>query len=109
MMKDCIKEAIAAFGKDTTRSATTPTKKNFFEIKENIGPLTDTDREIFHSVVAKLLYVSKRGRLDIQLPITFLCTRVFCSTEQDWSKLKCTLEYLQGTPLDKFMTFGADD
>jgi hypothetical protein len=80
-----------------SRSATTPTKRNLFEIKENSVPLTDADREIFHSVVAKLLYVSKCGRLDIQLPIAFPCTRVSCSTEQDWSKLKRTLEYLRGT------------
>jgi hypothetical protein len=107
VMKDYIKEAIAHFGEDITRSATTPAKRNLFEIKENSLPLTDAVREIFHSVVAKLLYVSKRGRLDIQLPIAFLCTRVSCSTEQDWSKLKRTLEYLRGT-LDKFVTFGAD-
>jgi hypothetical protein len=87
-MKDYIKEAIAHFGEDITRSATTPAKRNLFEIKENSVPLTDANREIFHSVVAKLLYVSKRGRLDIQLPIAFLCTQVSCSTKQDWSKLK---------------------
>ena len=65
-------------------------------------------RDIFHSVVAKLLYVSKRGRLDIQLAVVFLCTRVSCSTEQDWSKLRRLLEYLYGT-LDELLTLGADD
>jgi hypothetical protein len=108
MMKDYIKEAIAHLGEDITWSATTPAKRNLFEIKENGVPLTDAGREIFRSVVAKLLYVSKRGRLDIQLPIAFLCTRVSCSTEQDWSKLKRTLEYLRRT-LDESVTFGADD
>jgi hypothetical protein len=108
MMKDYIKEAIAAFGKDITSSATTPAKKNLFKIKESGAPLTHTDRKIFHSVVEKLLYVSKRGRLDIQLPIAFLCARVFCSTEQDLLKLKRTLEYLQGT-LEEFVMFGADN
>jgi hypothetical protein len=70
--------------------------------------LTDAEQEILHSVVAKLLYFSKQGKLDIHLPIAFLCTRVSCSTKQDWSKLKHTLEYLQGS-LDEFITFGADD
>jgi hypothetical protein len=83
-------------------------KKTLFEIDENSGALTEANRETFHSVVAKLLYVSKRGRLDIQLPITFLCTRVSCSTEQDWAKLKRTLEYLQGT-LEEFLTLWADN
>jgi hypothetical protein len=71
-MKDYIKEAIADFGESITRTATTPAKKTFFEIDESSGALTEADRETFHSVVAKLLYVSKRGRLDIQLPIAFL-------------------------------------
>jgi hypothetical protein len=70
--------------------------------------LIGDDRDTFHSVVAKLLYVSKCGRLDIQLPIAFLCTRVSCSTKMDWLKLKRVLEYLKGT-LDEFITLGADD
>jgi hypothetical protein len=55
MMKDYIKEAIAAFGKGITSSAMTPAKKNLFEIKGSSAPLTDTVREIFHSIVAKVL------------------------------------------------------
>jgi hypothetical protein len=70
--------------------------------------LSRDDSEVFHSIVAKLLYVSKRSRLDIQLATAFLCTRVSCSTEKDWAKLKRVLEYLRGT-LDEFLTLGADD
>jgi hypothetical protein len=70
--------------------------------------LSHRDGEVFHSVVAKLLYVSKRSRLDIQLAVAFLCTRVSESTEQDWLKLKRVLEYLRGT-LDDFLTLSADN
>jgi hypothetical protein len=73
-MKDYMKEAIADFGESITREAMTPAKKTLFEIDESSGALTEANRETFHSVVAKLLYMSKRGRLDIQLPIAFLCT-----------------------------------
>ena len=100
-MKEYIKEAISDFGQEITRSATSPAKRDLFEIKEESRDLTEKDREIFHSVVAKLLYVSIRGRLSIILPIAFLCTRVACSTEQDWTKLKRVLEYLNGT-IDDF-------
>jgi hypothetical protein len=62
---------------------------------------------IFHSIVAKNLYVSLRGRPDVQLPIVFLCTRVSKSTEQDWCKLKRVLEFLKGA-LDNRITLGAD-
>ena len=100
-MKECNKEAISDFGQEITRLATSPAKRDLFEINEDSGDLTEKDHEIFHSVVAKLLYVSIRGRLDIILPIAFLCTRVACSTEQDWTKLKRVLEYLNGT-IDDF-------
>jgi hypothetical protein len=107
-MKDYIKEAIRDFGETITKTATWPARKALFEIDEASGALTDADRDIFHSIVAKLLYVSKRGRLDIQLAIAFLCTRVSCSTKKDWLKVKRVLEYLQCT-LDEFVTLGAND
>ena len=107
-MKGYIKEAIAEFRGDISRTAATPAKKDLFMIDDASGPLTLADREIFHSIVAKLLYVSKRGRLDIQLAIAFLCTRVSCSTEEDWAKLKRVLEYLHGS-LDDVLIIGADD
>jgi hypothetical protein len=107
-MKDYIKEAIDEFGEDITRSAATPAKRDLFDIDENSGELTKVEGETFHSIVAKLLYVSKRCRLDIQLAIAFLCTRVSCSTEKDWLKLKRVLEYLRGT-LDEFLTLGTED
>jgi hypothetical protein len=107
-MKDYIKEAIADFGESIVRQAATPAKKNLFDIDEHSESLTSPERDTFHSIVAKLLYVSKRCRLDIQLAVAFLCTRVSCSTEKDWAKLKRVLEYLNGT-LDEFLVLGADD
>ena len=57
--------------------------------------------------MAKLLYLSKRGRPDIQLAIAFLTTRVSCSTEEDLIKLKRVFLYLKGTR-DLTLTLGAD-
>jgi hypothetical protein len=59
-------------------------------------------------VCAKLLYVSLRARIDILLPIAFLCTRVSKSTKQDQSKLRRVLKYLKGTLDDEYI-LGADD
>jgi hypothetical protein len=107
-MKDYIKESIDNFGETVSRSAAAPEKRDLFEINEESAALTNNGRETFHSVVVKLLYISKRGCLDIQLAIAFLCTRVQCSTKQDWTKLKRVLEYLHGS-LDEFLVLGADD
>jgi hypothetical protein len=65
-MNKYIKEAIMDFGKDVTRAATTPTKKTLFKVDMESEALSDKKREKFHSIVAKLLYISKRGTPDIQ-------------------------------------------
>jgi hypothetical protein len=106
-MSDYLREAIHEFPEVINSSAATPARRDMYEIDEK-SKLLDPERgAIFHSIVAKNLYVSHRGRLDVQLPIAFLCTRVSCSTEQDWKKLRRVLEYLNGTLNDKRI-IGAD-
>ena len=106
-MSDYVKNAIAAFQDDVSRSAVTPANKNIFEIDDE-APLLNKERsDRFHRVVAKLLYTSHRGRPDIQLAVAFLCTRVSRSTTQDWEKLKRLLQYLHGTVKD-VLILGAD-
>jgi len=48
-------------------------------------------------MVAKLLYLGKRGRPDILLPVQSLCTRVKAPTVEDEKKLERVLGYLQLT------------
>jgi hypothetical protein len=48
--------------------------------------------------VAKLLCLSKRARPELLTAVTFLATRVACSTEEDWGKLDRVLRYLNSTP-----------
>ena len=57
--------------------------------------------------MSKLLFVPKRARLDIELAISFLCTRVSKSKVQDWEKLRRLLSYLQCT-LDMPRIIGAN-
>ena len=59
-------------------------------------------------MTASLLFVSRRCRLDIQTAIGYLCTRVGCSDEDDWAKLKRVLRYLKDT-IDLTRTIGGDD
>ena len=59
--------------------------------------LDDNFREIFHTFIAKGLFVSKRARLDIAPTISVLSTRVQEPTEYDWKKLVRLMKYLNGT------------
>jgi hypothetical protein len=106
-MKGYVEDAIAEFGEDVSRSATTPAGRGIFEVDNDAVLLEKDKADLYHKVVAKLLYVSHRGRPDIQLAIAFMCTRVSCSTTQDWGKLKRLLQYLRRTMGD-VLTIGAD-
>jgi Reverse transcriptase (RNA-dependent DNA polymerase) len=86
-MKNYLKEAIGASKLIVTKQAATPARKDLFEIDESIPLLGKPESESFHSVVAKLLYVSLHGRPDILLAVSFLCTRVSKSTVQDQKKI----------------------
>jgi hypothetical protein len=107
LMKEYLKEAITDSGMDVSKVASTPANKDLFTVDDVSEQLDKRQGEIFHSIVAKLLYVSKRARTDAQLAIAFLCTRVSCSTEQDWEKLIRLLRYFNGT-LDMPLILGAD-
>ena len=52
-------------------------------------------REIFHSVMEKFMYLEERARPNIEIAISFLCTRVYRSDVDDWKKLKRFLILLQ--------------
>ena len=76
--------------------ATSPARGNLFTVDTMSPKLEEERKALFHHCVAKLLYASKRCRLDTLLAISFLCTRVTCPTEEDWLKLKRLVRYLNG-------------
>jgi hypothetical protein len=81
---------------DVRTSVKTPALPNLFEIVES--PLLPSDRrELFHTIVAKLLYLALRTRPDILTAVAFLTTRVHAPTENDWKRLFRVLYYLYGT------------
>ena len=107
-MKKHILKALDTFHDDITRDAATPATSYLFKVRDTSPKLNEERADNFHSVVAALLFVSRRCRLDIQVAIAFLCTRVAEPDEDDWAKLKRVLQYLRGT-IDLVLTLGADD
>ena len=99
-MKDQIDEAIEAFGEELHGTVTSPCARHLLESRDDIEQLDMRRKEIFHSVTAKLLYIEKRARPDIETAISFLTTRVDRSNEDDWKKLKRVLTYLNQTKND---------
>ena len=81
----------------TSTSSTTPAGMNLFTINDQSPTLNQQEKSTFHTLVAKLLYISKRIRPDILLAVNFLTTRVQTPTKEDNEKLKRVLKYLNGT------------
>ena len=98
-MKNYLRESIEAFDEEISKSAQTTAKGDLFDedVAEDKEVLQESEAEMFHHIVAKLLYVAKRARPDIDLAIPFLCTRVAEPTEGDKKKLKRLLEYVKET------------
>jgi len=96
-MSDYCGEAIDDFGEVSTTEVSSPATRKLYDVDEDAKPLDRKRMEVFHSVVAKCLYISHRGRPDIMLPVAFLCTRVSRSTKEDWDKLKRVLQFVQST------------
>ena len=96
-MKSYLIECIEAFGEGINSVAKTPAQKSLLDV-DDMSPRLDQEKsDLYHHIVAKLLHVSKRARLDILPTITFMCRRVHCSTEEDWGKLRRLLQYINGT------------
>jgi hypothetical protein len=93
-MPDYITKAITESGLDIYRTAATPANKDLFDISSDSPPLTHATNEVFHSVVAKLLYISTQARMDLLLATSFFATRVSKSTQQN---LACLLGPNQDT------------
>jgi hypothetical protein len=93
-MEGYIAELIKSSG--TTSSVLTPATDQLFNLRDS-PILNRLDHDEFHSMVARLLYLAKRVRPDILLPVSFLATRVQNSTEDDQAKLKRVLMYLNGS------------
>src|SRR5210317_1889419 len=85
----------------------TPAGTNLLEMGK--GAKIDPQRqEIFHSFVAKNLFLSKRARLDIAPTVAILASRVREPNQSDWHKLIRLMRYINSTK-GKHLTLSADD
>jgi len=99
-MEKYIKDMVKSFpyvDEVGTTSAKTPAADYLFQVNDDSKKLDYSKREVFHTTVAKALFISCRSRQDIKCAVSFLCTRVKQPDEDDWKKLLRLLRYLQST------------
>jgi hypothetical protein len=78
-------------------TAATPAAHHLFDVSSSADKLPEEAMEKFHRTTAKLLYLCKRARPDLQTGVAFLCTRVKQPDTDDWKKLARVVRYLRGT------------
>ena len=93
-MKSYLEEAVEMFPDELTKDITSPAVEYIFDVNHECQKLPETKRELFHKIVAKLLYVTWKGRPDILVAISFLTLRVRCADNNDWKKLTRLLNYI---------------
>jgi len=67
--------------------AKTPAANQLFNVNDGAVRLEKDKANLFHHVVAKLLYLCKRTHQDIQTTVAFLCTKVKSPDIDDYKKL----------------------
>jgi hypothetical protein len=77
--------------------ASSPAANHLFQVREDSVKLSQSSKEQFHTLVAKLLYLAKRVRPDLLLAISFLTTRVLNPDTDDQLKLDRVMRYLSST------------
>ena len=75
----------------------TPAANHLFDVDKYSKKLNKEYGSIFHHLVAKLLYLPKRARSDIQKYVSFLCTQMREPDIYDWKKLQLTIRYPKAT------------
>ena len=75
----------------------TPATNELFNVKENSPQLNCSEKEFYHALTAKLLYLGKRVRPDILTAVSYLVKKVQSPSEDDMKKLHRIVKYIRGT------------
>ena len=100
-MIEQLKEAIEWLGEEIENSTSSPANKKLFTSDDDAKQLNDEKSELFHSIIAKFIFIYQRARPDIEPTVAYLCTRVSKSTIEDWKKLRRLVSFKRGTVNDK--------
>jgi hypothetical protein len=107
-MFDYIQDMMDEIPEDMAGEASTPAANHLFTINQKPILLSEENADLFHHFTAKLLFLSKRARPDIQTTVAFLTTRVKAPDEDDYKKLGRCMKYLRAT-IKLALTMEADD
>ena len=83
------------YGVDVSMSVSYPATKKCFEMRGDSKKLSENKGELCQLLVAKLLFVMKSFRNDLETDVSFLKTRVSKSNVDDWVNLRRIMRFLR--------------
>ena len=107
-MEEYIRNMLTELLEDMDGMATTPATEHLFKVNETPTYLDEKEAMFFHHNVAKLLFLCKHARPDIQTAVAFLITRIQHPDRDDYKKLGRAMTYLRKT-ITLPLTLEADD
>ena len=97
-MDDYVSELLDATPTDMAGTAITPAAEYLYTVNPEATPLEPQQADAFHTMTAKLLFLCKRARPDLQPAVAFLTTRVRGPDIDDQKKLARVIRYLRRYP-----------
>jgi hypothetical protein len=107
-MDDYVRDFLDEAPTDMDGVAAMPAADHLLTVSEDPDYLDDVTSELFHHLMAKLLFLCKRARPDVQTAVAFLTTQVKRLDKDDYKKLGRIVKYLRGTP-NLALTLKGDD
>ena len=101
IMKKVLEEAIKMFGSTCGYDVKTLGAPHLREVNKNADRLDTEKAKIFHSVAAKLLYVTNWTRPDIEPQVAYFTIQVANSNVEYWNKMKRCITFLNQSKEDK--------
>jgi hypothetical protein len=106
-MVDYVQAMLDDLPDDMRGECAMPASNFLFDVDADCEKLDHKTSELCHHNTAKLLFLCKRARPDIQTAVALLCTRVKGPDTDDYKKLTRVMKYLRST-LDMPLTLEAD-
>ena len=76
---------------EKSTTAKTPAALHLFQVDNKATPLSEDAAAVFHTFMAKALFLTKCTCPDLATAIAFLATCVTCFDQDDWKKLHCMM------------------
>ena len=90
-MDDYVRAILDDAPRDMDGVVLTPAADHLFDVNPDAKSLDTAQAELFHHLTAKLLFLCKQVRPDIQTPVAFMTTRVQGPDVDDYKKLARTI------------------